>query len=78
MNNAQVLVVGKHGEIQVPEEVRHRYHLEPETPVRLVETRAGILIVPLTSPTISSEFERELEWWQQVAADSWKMFPYEE
>ncbi|MCX7688980.1 MAG: hypothetical protein N2045_13525 [Fimbriimonadales bacterium] len=78
MNNAQVLMVGKQGEIQVPDDVRNRYHLEPETPVRLVETRAGILIVPLTESAISPDLETELERWRQVAASSWEMFPYEE
>lgn len=78
MSQIQVLKVGKEGEIQVPDEVRNRYHLEPETPVRLVETRAGILIIPLATPHASSELEAELAQWQDVAVSSWELFPYED
>lgn len=78
MNHSRVLTVGKRGEIQVPDEVRSRYHLEPETLVRLVETRAGILIVPLQDVESSPDLEAELRDWQQHTAQSWEMFPYEE
>ncbi|MCS6919508.1 MAG: hypothetical protein NZM28_07035 [Fimbriimonadales bacterium] len=78
MGNTQTLVVGKHGEIRFPEELCVRYHLTPETPVRLVETRAGILIVPLAEAENSPDLEAELESWQQIAAESWGLFSYED
>ena len=40
------LIVGHRGEVTLPDTVRERYGLSPETPVRLVETRSGILLVP--------------------------------
>jgi hypothetical protein len=35
-------------------------------PVRLVETRTGILLVPLTDEPMSDELTRELEEWQAL------------
>lgn len=78
MSETQVLTIGKHGEIQVPDELRTRYHLAPETPVRLVETRVGILIVPLAPTQNGSELEAELAHWQDITISSWDMFPYED
>lgn len=78
MSETQVLTVGKYGEIQVPDEICNRYHLEPETPVRIVETRASILIVPLTATENSSDLEVELTHWQEFTISSWDQFPYED
>lgn len=78
MSETQVLTVGKYGEIQVPDEIRNRYHLEPETPVRIVETRAGILIVPLTAAENDSELKTELAHWQEFTLSNWNQFPYED
>jgi bifunctional DNA-binding transcriptional regulator/antitoxin component of YhaV-PrlF toxin-antitoxin module len=71
-------IIGKHGEITVPSELQERYQLCPDAPVRLVETRVGILIVPLTSAPLSEEMLRELAAWQSVGLQSWEQFPYEE
>jgi AbrB family looped-hinge helix DNA binding protein len=72
------LTVGRAGEIVLPDPVRDRYGLEPNTPVRLVETRSGILLVPLTDEPMSPELEAELEEWQALSLETWAMFPYED
>ncbi len=66
--------IGKQGELIVPEEMRARYHLEPDIPVRLVETKVGILIIPLTEPP-SDALLQELAAWQQMGLYSWEQFP---
>ena len=54
------LTIGHHGEITLPDDLRSRYGLNPDTPVRVVETRAGILIVRLHDGPMSDELAREL------------------
>lgn len=71
------ITVGKNGEVVVPPDMRVRYHLEPDIPVRLVETRVGILIVPLAGK-LSEELLQELAEWQQVGMQNWEQFPYED
>jgi AbrB family looped-hinge helix DNA binding protein len=72
------LTVGRGGEIVIPDPVRDRYGLAPDTPVRIVETRSGILLVPLTDEPMSAELEQELEEWQSLSLQTWMMFPYED
>jgi bifunctional DNA-binding transcriptional regulator/antitoxin component of YhaV-PrlF toxin-antitoxin module len=71
------LTVGHHGEITLPDEVRARYGLGPETSIRVVETRAGVLIVPLHDGPMSEELARELADWQALGAEGLDLFPYE-
>jgi AbrB family looped-hinge helix DNA binding protein len=72
------LTVGCAGEIVLPGPIRDRYGLKPNTPVRLVETRSGILLVPLTNETPSPELEAELEEWQALSRETWAMVPWED
>ncbi len=72
------LTTGPHGQVALPAEVRNRYGMGPETPLRVIETRHGILLVPLTEAPMTEELARELAEWQSLAADSWDMFPYED
>jgi bifunctional DNA-binding transcriptional regulator/antitoxin component of YhaV-PrlF toxin-antitoxin module len=72
------LTVGHAGEITLPDDVRHRYRLTPDTPIRIVETRGGILLVPLTDEPMSPELEQELQEWQSLSVATWSMFPYED
>jgi hypothetical protein len=51
--------------------------LAPNTPIRVVETRSGILLVPLTGAPASQELALELSWWQALGAESWDQFAYE-
>jgi len=59
------------GTVFLPAELRTRYHLDPETTVRVVETRHGLLLVPLTDEPIPAELQRELDAWQSLDAAVW-------
>jgi bifunctional DNA-binding transcriptional regulator/antitoxin component of YhaV-PrlF toxin-antitoxin module len=72
------LTVGRKGEIALPDATRERYGLTPDAPVRLIETRNGILLVPLTDAPMSVELAQELAEWQSLSAEVWEMFPYED
>ena len=72
------LLVEKSGKISLPEDVRERYGLAPDTPLRIIETRNGILLIPLTDEPMSEELRRELEDWQALGAASLEMFAYED
>jgi bifunctional DNA-binding transcriptional regulator/antitoxin component of YhaV-PrlF toxin-antitoxin module len=72
------LMVGRGGEIALPESVRERYELSPDAPVRVVETRTGILLVPLTDAPMRPELVQELAEWRSLSAETWQVFPYEE
>jgi len=62
------------GKITLPEELRQRYGFREETSVRVVETRNGVLLIPLTDAPMSAELARELDEWQSLAASAWEMF----
>lgn len=74
----EILTVGPSGQIELPDDVRDRYGLSPSTPVRIVETRGGILLVPLGDGPMSPELAEELAAWQALGAQGWEMFPFEE
>ncbi len=57
------LIVEDGGKISLPEEVREHYGLTPDTPLRIVETCSGILLVPLTNEPLSESLARELDEW---------------
>ena len=72
------LTIGPSGEIALPAQVRQRYGMMPDTPVRVIETVSGILLVPLTVSPMSPELAAELDEWQALSTQSWELFPYEE
>jgi bifunctional DNA-binding transcriptional regulator/antitoxin component of YhaV-PrlF toxin-antitoxin module len=72
------LTVGHSGEIALPDELRERYALKPNTPVRIIETRNGILLVPLTDAPMSADLAAELAAWQSLGTQAWDAFPFEE
>ena len=74
----EILTVGPAGQIELPDEIRDRYGMAPATPVRIIETRGGVLLVPLGDAPMSPELAAELAEWQALGAESWEMFPYEE
>ena len=67
--------VGHQGEIALPDEVRDRYGFMPDTPIRIIETSTGILIIPLTDAPMNPELEQELLAWQSLGAETWDIFP---
>ena len=72
------LIVEDGGKISLPEEVCEHFGLTPETPLRIIETRGGILLVPLTNEPMSESLAREIDEWQSLGTASLEMFPYEE
>lgn len=71
-------MIGSRGEIALPDNVRARYGLAPDTLVRIIETRSGSLLVPLTDAPMSEELREELASWETLGADTWDLFPYED
>lgn len=69
------LLIEDGGKISLPEDVREHYGLTPDTPLRIIETRGGILLVPLTHEPMSESLARELDDWQSLGAASLEMFP---
>ncbi len=74
----EILTIGPAGQIELPDAVRDRYGMAPATPIRIVETRGGVLLVPLGDVPMSPELAEELAQWQALGAQSWEMFPFEE
>ena len=72
------LIVEDDGKISLPDEVRNHYGLAQDTQLRLIETRSGILLVPLTGEPMSEALAHELDEWQSLGATSLEMFPYED
>ena len=73
---SQNLVV-QNGKIALPKEVIGGYRLEDDTPVKMIETRKGILLVPVTDDPMSESLRAEIEAWQALGIESFELFPYE-
>jgi bifunctional DNA-binding transcriptional regulator/antitoxin component of YhaV-PrlF toxin-antitoxin module len=78
MRISESLVVEAGGRIQLPERITDRYNLAPDTQLRIIETRGGILLIPLTDDPISADLRAELDEWQSLAQRSLEVFPFEE
>ena len=72
------LVMEAGGKVTIPEALRRRYGFAPNTPVRVIETHSGILLVPLTDAPMSDGLNAELAAWQSLGADTLATFPFEE
>jgi bifunctional DNA-binding transcriptional regulator/antitoxin component of YhaV-PrlF toxin-antitoxin module len=75
MRISQDLTIESGGRITLPEGLLTRYGLLESAAVRVIETRMGILIVPLTDELMSEELREELEEWQALGAESLERFP---
>jgi hypothetical protein len=64
------------GAIALPRRVQKRYGFTAKTPIRVIETQSGILLVPLTDTPMTENLQQELREWQNLAATAWDMFPY--
>jgi AbrB family looped-hinge helix DNA binding protein len=74
----EILTIGPAGEIELPDKVRERYGLTPSTRVRIIETGDGILLIPLSDAPMSPELAEELAEWQELGAETWERFPYDQ
>ena len=72
------LIVGQSGEIWLPDEVCSRHGFTSGTLLRVVETRSGVILARETSDVPTEELTREMEEWQTLSLDTWKLFSYEE
>ncbi len=70
--------IGPEGELTLPADVRSRHGFKPDQLIRVIETRGGVLLVPLDGRDITDELARELDAWQGLAAETWDSFPFEE
>ena len=61
------LTMSSDGSIHLPDAIRDRYGLTPDRPLRIIETKDGILIVPLTDGPMDAELAKEPEEWQSLA-----------
>jgi bifunctional DNA-binding transcriptional regulator/antitoxin component of YhaV-PrlF toxin-antitoxin module len=72
------LIIEAGGKITLPDTIRDRYGLAQDTPLRIIQTRHGILLIPLTNEPMNETLRAELEEWQSLGAESLEMFPYED
>jgi AbrB family looped-hinge helix DNA binding protein len=74
----EILTVEAEGKVTLPADVRDRYGFEESTPVRVIETQGGVLLIPLTAAPMAEDLRAELDEWQALGVESLTMFPYEE
>ena len=78
MSTSETLTIEHGGKITLPNDLRDRYGLADDTPLRIIETRNGILLVPLTNEPMNEALTAELEEWQSLTTASFELFPYED
>jgi hypothetical protein len=80
MSQAILTVEVEQDAVRLPQPLRDRYGLKSGMSVRIIETRKGILLIPLTDEPLSRELQEELTAWQAASLQSpaWDMFPYDD
>ena len=78
MSTSETLTIEHGGKITLPTDLRERYGLAEDTPLRIIETRNGILLVPLMDEPMNGALAAEIEEWQSLTAESFELFPYED
>jgi bifunctional DNA-binding transcriptional regulator/antitoxin component of YhaV-PrlF toxin-antitoxin module len=71
------LLLEANGTIKLPKKSLKRYGFEQKTPIRLIETNEGVLLVPLTDQPMSEELRQEIAEWQEASSETWEDFLYE-
>ena len=56
-----IMTIERDGKLALPPDIQERSGLLPETAVRVIETRDGILLVPLTDAPMSADLTEELQ-----------------
>jgi bifunctional DNA-binding transcriptional regulator/antitoxin component of YhaV-PrlF toxin-antitoxin module len=64
--------------ITLPLDVCQKHGFNAETPIRIIETDSGVMLVPLTNAPMSDELADELAEWQALSTSGWEKFPYQE
>lgn len=70
------MTIERDGKLALPPDLQEWSGLLPETSVRVIETRNGLLLVPLTDAPMSAELAEELEEWQGLGQSAWLQFSY--
>ncbi len=65
-------------DLTLPDVVRDRLGLSPDTPVRMIETRDGLLLIPLTGESMPQDLLTEIADWQNLRSDTLADFPYDD
>jgi hypothetical protein len=72
------MTIERDGKLALPPDIQARCVMLPETLVRVIETRKGLLLVPLTDAPMSLELTEELQEWQDLSQSTWAQFSYED
>jgi bifunctional DNA-binding transcriptional regulator/antitoxin component of YhaV-PrlF toxin-antitoxin module len=78
MSVVEKLIVERGGRITLPGGVLDRYGLTADSPVRIIETQKGIVLIPLTDEPMSEALASELREWQEAGGESWEVFEFGE
>ena len=78
MKAMQSVTIDEGGRITLPEEALSKSGLAKRVPLRVIATRSGILLVPLTEEPMSKALAEELESWQSIGAESLDAFRFDE
>lgn len=74
MSSTNVLTVKESGDLTLPAEIVGRYQIEREMQFRIIETKKGVLLIPLTDEPMNGELKAEIEEWQVIGGERWVMF----
>ena len=55
------VIVGRQGEVILPEAVLNRYGFVPDIAIRVAETKGGVLLVPITDGPMSGSLADEVD-----------------
>ncbi len=65
------------GTVRLPKESIKRYGFEQKMSIRLIETKEGVLLVPITNQSLSEELSREIAEWHEAGSETWEDFSFE-
>ena len=71
------LLLEPNGTIRLPKKSLKRYGFEEKMLIRMIETKEGVLLIPLTDQSMSDELKQEIAQWQEASSGTWEEFPYE-
>lgn len=71
------ILLEANGTIKLPKKSLKRYGFEQKTPIRLIETKEGVLLIPITNEPMSDELKQEIAEWQAASSETLQDFPYE-
>lgn len=64
------LLLEPNGTIKLPKKSLKRYGFEEKMPIRVIETKEGVLLIPLTNQPMKDELKQEIAKWQEAASET--------